>query len=110
QKLGVNFGFTTNAIALTKENVRRILSYDPFNINISLESTDPRINETLRPLPDGTKRTLTGIENVMAEKERIGSRVSVIVKPTIMEPNYRALPNLVRHFGKHSKVQISFQP
>ena len=110
QKLGVNFGFTTNAIALTKEHVRRILSYDPFNINVSLESTDPKINEHLRPMKDGTARTLAGIDNVMAEKERIGARVSVIVKPTIMEQNYRGLPNLVRHFGKGSKVQISFQP
>lgn len=110
QKLGVNFGFTTNAIALTKENVARLLSYDPFNINVSLESTDPKINEYLRPLKDGTARTLRGIDNVMTEKERIGSRVSVIVKPTIMEQNYRGLPALVRHFGKRSKVQINFQP
>ena len=109
-KLGVNYGFTTNALALTPDNVRRILGWDPFNINVSLESTDPKINEALRPTVGGTKRTLTGIENVMAEKERIGARVSVIVKPTIMEQNYRGLPDLVRHFGKRSKVQINFQP
>src|SRR5258706_14036427 len=38
QELGVNFGFTTNGLALTKDNVRRILATDLFNINISLES------------------------------------------------------------------------
>src|SRR5437899_757825 len=32
QKLGVNFGFTTNGLALTKPNVERILSFNPFNI------------------------------------------------------------------------------
>jgi MoaA/NifB/PqqE/SkfB family radical SAM enzyme len=110
QDLGVNFGFTTNALALTKDNVRRILSYDPFNINISLESVDPAINEYLRPIKDGTRRTLDGINNVLAEKERTGARVSVIVKPTIMEQNYRKLPDLIRHFSRHSKVQINFQP
>jgi MoaA/NifB/PqqE/SkfB family radical SAM enzyme len=110
QELGVNFGFTTNALALTKENVKRILSYDPFNINISLESVDPAINEHLRPIKDGTHRTLQGLENVLAEKERVGARVSVIVKPTIMEQNYRKLPDLVRHFGRKSKVQVNFQP
>jgi MoaA/NifB/PqqE/SkfB family radical SAM enzyme len=110
QKLGVNFGFTTNALALTKNNVERILALDPFNINISLESIDPAINESLRPARDGTKRTLDAIENLLAEKERINSRVSLIVKPTIMEQNYRQLPDLVRHFGKHSRVQINFQP
>lgn len=110
QELGVNFGFTTNGIALTKENTKRILSYDPFNINVSLESVDPKINEHLRPIKDGTARTLQGIENIIEEKHRVGSRVSVIVKPTIMEQNYRGLPALVRHFGKHSRVLVSFQP
>lgn len=110
QRLGVNFGFTTNGLTLTKSNVQRILAHDPFNINISLESVDAKINESLRPMADGTKRTLEGIENLLAEKERTGARVSIIVKPTIMEMNYRKLPDLVRHFGKHSKVQINFQP
>ena len=109
-ELGVNFGFTTNGLAFTKENVRKMLSYDPFNINVSLESVDPKINEALRPFKDGTRRTLEGIDNVLAEKERVGSRVSVIIKPTIMEQNYRKLPDLIRHFGKNSKVQVNFQP
>jgi len=109
-KMGANFGFTTNGLALTKSNVQKILSFNPFNINVSLESVDPAINESLRPFKDGTKRTLEGIQNILEEKERIGARVSVIVKPTIMEANYRALPDLVRHFGKHSKVQVNFQP
>lgn len=110
QKLGVNFGFTTNAIAMTKENTKRLLSYDPFNINVSLESVDPQVNEHLRPMKGGTARTLQGIQNIMEEKHRIGSRVSVIVKPTIMEQNYRGFPNLIRHFGKNSGVLVNFQP
>jgi MoaA/NifB/PqqE/SkfB family radical SAM enzyme len=110
QEIGVNFGFTTNALAMTRENAKRILSYDPFNINVSLESVDPTINEAVRPMKDGTARTLRGIQNVIEEKRRIGSRVSVIVKPTILEQNYRGLPDLVRHFGKDGGVLINFQP
>jgi MoaA/NifB/PqqE/SkfB family radical SAM enzyme len=110
-KLGVDFGFTTNALSLSKRNVERILAYDPFNINVSLESVNAEVNEALRrPAPGGTKRILEGIENLLAEKERVKSRVSIIVKPTIMEQNYRLLPDLVRYFGRHSKVQVNFQP
>ena len=109
-EIGVNFGFTTNGLGLTKGNCERLLSHDPFNINVSLESVEAKVNESLRPMKDGTRRTLEGIENLMAEKERSKSRVSIIVKPTIMEQNYRGLPDLVRHFGKNSKVQINFQP
>jgi MoaA/NifB/PqqE/SkfB family radical SAM enzyme len=110
QQLGVNFGFTTNGLALTKANIQRILASDPFNINVSLESLDPKINESLRPMENGTKRTLEAIDNLLAEKTRLRSRVSLIIKPTIMEQNYRSLPDLVRHFGKESPVQIYFQP
>jgi MoaA/NifB/PqqE/SkfB family radical SAM enzyme len=110
QKLGVNFGFTTNALALTKSNIQRILSYNPFNINVSLESVDAKVNESLRPMEKGTSRTMQAIADLVAEKERVKSRVSIIVKPTIMEQNYRGLPELVRHFGKNSRAQINFQP
>lgn len=111
QKLGVNFGFTTNGLSLTPRNVERILAYDPFNINVSLESVNPEINEALRrPSRDGTRRILEGIDNLLEEKERTGARVSIIVKSTIMEQNYRTLPDLIRHFGERPKVQFNFQP
>jgi sulfatase maturation enzyme AslB (radical SAM superfamily) len=109
--IGINFGFTTNGLALNEKIVQRILSFDPFNINVSLESVDAKINESLRrPNPDGTRKVLEGLENLCAEKERTGSRVSLIVKPTIMEQNYRSLPDMVRYFGKGSKVLLHFQP
>lgn len=109
-QLGVNFGFTTNGVGLTKKMAERVIAHDPFNVNVSLESVDPVINGSLRLMKEGTTRTLEGIANLLEEKERTGSRVSIIVKPTIMEQNYRTLPHLVRHFGKHSTVQINFQP
>ncbi len=110
QKLGVDFGFTTNGLSLTKQNAQRVVGYNPINVNVSIESVDPKINEALRPFPNGTQRTLDGIGYLMEEKRRTRSRISVIVKPTIMEQNYRTLPQLVRHFGKDSGVQINFQP
>ena len=50
------------------------------------------------------------MELLIEEKRRTGSRVSVIIKPTIMDQNYRTLPDLVRHFGKSSGVQVHSQP
>ncbi len=109
-ELGVDFGFTTNGLGLVKKNVDRIIGSNPFNVNISLESVDPKINESLRPFADGTSRTLEGLKLLLEEKRRVRARTSVIIKPTIMEQNYRTLPDLVRHFGKDSGVQVNFQP
>jgi MoaA/NifB/PqqE/SkfB family radical SAM enzyme len=110
QQLGVNLGFTTNGYLLTHENAKRVACYNPFNVNVSLESVNPQINEQLRPMKDGTKKTLAGIDNLLAEKHRTASRMNVVVKPTIMEHNYRSLPDLVRHFGKKKDVLILLQP
>ena len=90
--------------------MQRVLSYDPFNINVSLESLDPAINEALRPFPGGTQRTLEAISDLVAEKRRLGSRVAIIVKPTITEQNYQGLPDLVRYMARHKGVQVNFQP
>jgi MoaA/NifB/PqqE/SkfB family radical SAM enzyme len=88
-----------------------MLSCDPFNINVSLDSVDPKINDSLRrPMPNCTRRVLEGIENLFAEKARTGSRVSITIKPTIMKQNYRGLPDMVRYFGKGSKARLHFQP
>lgn len=108
--LGVDFGFTTNGYLLTKEKVAKILACDPFNINVSLESIDPAVNEALRPRRDGTRQTLEGIDNLVEEKRRVGSRVSILVKTTITDQNYRGLPALVRHLSKHPEVQLHLQP
>ena len=109
-RTGVNFGFTTNGLALNPKICEKLLQFDPFNINVSLESIDPAINDLLRPFKGGTSRVLQGISNLLQEKRRSGSRVSIIIKPTIMEQNYRSLPDLVSYFGKDSGVQINFQP
>src|SRR5690349_15806888 len=87
--LKINFGFTTNGYLLTKQNVAKALECGLFNINISIESVTPEVNESVRPRKNGTQQTLEGIDNLVEEKRRTGSRVSIIVKTTIMEQNYR---------------------
>ncbi|HEY2081291.1 MAG TPA: radical SAM protein [Verrucomicrobiae bacterium] len=109
-KLKVNFGFTTNGYLLTKQNVARALASNLFNVNVSIESVTPEVNESVRPRKNGTQQTLDGIDNLVMEKRRTGARVSIIVKTTIMEQNYRTLPELVRYFSKYKEVQVSFQP
>lgn len=108
--LKINFGFTTNGYLLTKQNVARALDCGLFNINVSIESVTPEVNESVRPRKNGTKQTLEGIENLVAEKRRTGARVSIIIKTTIMEQNYRTLPELVRYFNQYPEVQLSLQP
>jgi MoaA/NifB/PqqE/SkfB family radical SAM enzyme len=108
-KLGVDFGLTTNGYLLTPENIKRIVGADLFNINISIESVDPAINELIRPLPGATERVLKAVDTLLAEKERAAARFGIFLKPTVTELNYRSLPEMVRRFGKGSAVQVNPQ-
>lgn len=108
-QLGVNLGITTNGYLLTPENIKRIVAADPFNINISLESVDPQVNEAMRPTPGATQRVLKAVDDLLAEKARTGARFGIFIKPTVTEVNYRSLPQMARHFGKGSVVQINPQ-
>jgi sulfatase maturation enzyme AslB (radical SAM superfamily) len=110
QKLNVNFGFTTNGYLLTKQNVARALEANLFNINVSIESVEPAVNESVRPRKNGTQQTLEGIDNLVEEKRRKRARVAIMVKTTIMEQNYRSLPQLVRYFSRYPEIQVSMQP
>ena len=108
-QLDANLGITTNGYLLTEENIKRIVAAHPFNINISLESLDPQVNEVMRPTPGATQRVLKAVENLVAERTRRGARFGIFIKPTVTEVNYRSLPQMVRHFGKRSVVQINPQ-
>ena len=109
-QLNINFGFTTNGYLLTKQNVARALQSNLFNINVSIESVTPAVNESVRPRKNGTQQTLEGIDNLVEEKRRQRARVAIMVKTTIMEQNYRTLPELVRYFNRYPEVQVSLQP
>src|SRR5208282_3104785 len=54
--LGLDFRFTTNGYMMSEELARRYVAANMFNIGVSLESLDPKINETIRPCPGGTAK------------------------------------------------------
>lgn len=107
---GLDFRFTTNGYLLDRDAARSIVECDPFNIGISLESLDPHVNETLRPVSNGTEKTLNGIELILAERERLKSRVSVNVKCTLTQINFPHVLDIARKFGKREGVMITPQP
>src|SRR6516225_7140740 len=56
-RLGVDFRFTTNGYTMSEGMARRLAAAGVFNIGVSFESLDPKINEIIRPYPDGTAKT-----------------------------------------------------
>lgn len=108
-QLGLNFRFTTNGYIMDQEKARRLVAANLFNIGISLESLEPRINETLRPVPNGTARTLRCIELLLAERERQKAHLSLNIKTVLTDINLESFPDIVRRFGKVEGVMFTPQ-
>ena len=107
--LGLDFRFTTNGYLLDEERARKLVASKPFNIGVSLESLDPVINETLRPVKDGTRKTVQGIELLIAERKKQNSSMSINIKCTLTQINFRSLADIIRRFGQIEGVFITPQ-
>src|SRR5579859_5144849 len=86
-RLGLDFRFTTNGYLMTEEMARRFVAAGLFNIGVSFESLDPKINEVIRPYRDGTAKTLRCIELLLNERERQKKYISINIKTVLTELN-----------------------
>lgn len=110
RKEKIKFSFTTNGYLLNDCNIKKIIDSKLFNIGISIESLNPEINEKMRPVPNGTKKTLKGIDKLIIEREKSKSDLSINLKCVITQLNYSTIPDLVKKYGKIKGVFITPQP
>lgn len=97
---GLDFRFTTNGYLMTEEMAQRFVAAGLFNIGVSLESLDPKINEIIRPHAGGTAKTLRCIELLLKERERQRRHISINVKTVLTSVNMESFLDIVKRFGK----------
>ena len=99
-RLGLDFRFTTNGYTMNEDLARRFVAGGLFNLGVSLESLDPKINEIIRPHPSGTAKTVRCIELLMEERRRQKKYLSVNVKTVLTDINMESFLDIVKRFGK----------
>jgi sulfatase maturation enzyme AslB (radical SAM superfamily) len=108
-RLGLDFRFTTNGYNMTEEMAAKLVAAGVFNIGVSLESLDPKINEIIRPYPNGTERTLRAIKFLRDEIQRQGKHVSINIKTVLTDINLESFLDTVRHFGNEDGMMYTPQ-
>jgi len=108
-RLGLDFRFTTNGYIMNEEMARRFVAAGVFNIGISLESLDPKINEIIRPYKDGTSKTLRCIELLLEERERQKKHVSLNLKTVLTAINMESFIEIVKRYGKIEGIMCTPQ-
>jgi len=108
-RLGLDFRFITNGYIMNEEMARRFVAAGLFNIGISLESLDPQINETIRPHPNGTAKTVRCIDLLLQAREQQKKHLSLNIKTTLTDLNLESFVPIVRRFGKLDGVMCTPQ-
>jgi len=108
-RLGLDFRFTTNGYVMNEEMAHRFVNAGLFNLGISLESLDPRINESIRPHPNGTAKTLRCIELLLEARQRLKKHISLNIKTTLTDLNLESFAPIARRFGKLEGVMCTPQ-
>ena len=76
----MDFRFTTNGYRVNQKMASELIEAGLFNIGVSLESLDSKINEAIRPMLLGTQKTIDCIEWLRTERARQKRHVSVNIK------------------------------
>jgi sulfatase maturation enzyme AslB (radical SAM superfamily) len=103
-RLKLDFRFTTNGYFVNEEMAQRFVAAGLFNIGVSIESLDPAINETIRPFPDGTVKTLRCIKLLLQERARQKKHISLNIKTVLTDLNLESFIDIARRFGKTDGV------
>jgi sulfatase maturation enzyme AslB (radical SAM superfamily) len=108
-RLGLDFRFTTNGYIMNEDMARRFVAAGLFNIGISLESLDSAINETIRPYPGGTAKTLRCINLLLQERTRQRKYISLNIKTVLTDINLESFLDIAKRFGKMDGVMCTPQ-
>jgi MoaA/NifB/PqqE/SkfB family radical SAM enzyme len=107
--LGLDFRFTTNGYKLSEGMAAQLVDAGIFNIGVSLESMDAKINEAMRPYTNGTEKTIQAIELLIQERVRQKKYVSINVKTVLTDLNLESFLEIVRRWGKVDGVMCTPQ-
>lgn len=106
----ISAGLTTNGFLLHERHVDRLLELNPFNINISVDSMKEEVHDSIRNIPGLLRKTKENIAYLTKRKKQVGSRVQVILKPTVSTINIRDLHSIVAYAKEMNLTGVNFQP
>ncbi|BAP55563.1 Fe-S oxidoreductase [Thioploca ingrica] len=107
---GIQWGVCTNGSAFNFSNVETIVSAEPMNIDISVDSATAAIHDFVRGTPHSLDNITKGIKLLTAERDRRGLKFPIRIKPTVHSYNFRTLPELVDWATQVGATTIDFSP
>ena len=107
---GIQWGVCTNGSAFNSFNIEKIISAEPMNIDISVDSATAAIHDFIRGTPHSLDKITRGIKLLRSERDRLGLKFPIRIKPTVHAYNFRTLPELVDWATQLGATTVDFSP
>lgn len=106
----IKWGVVTNGSCLTESVIKRIVTANPFNINISTDGPIAEIHDYSRGITGSLNKIAKSIK--MLAKERIlqNKDFPIIIKPTVHAKNLHTMSKMVDWAHEVGATSINFQP
>ncbi len=109
-RTGISAGVTTNGLLLTAGNVRRILDCNLFNVNVSVDSLDSAVHDSIRGVPGTLKKVKGNIADLAAAREAAGADLKIILRPLVCAETLSGLHGIVQYASDMGLTGVNFQP
>jgi len=107
---GIGAGVITNGSCFTPRIAERVVASRLVNIDISVDSADALVHDTVRGVPGSLAVIEKGIGRLRDEQSRQGTSFPLRIKPTVHALNCGSLPELVEWTTRVGATSIDFQP
>jgi radical SAM protein with 4Fe4S-binding SPASM domain len=107
---GMSVAINTNALPLHGPRLEQFLACPPDNVNVSIDSGDPELNDRLRGGRNVLARTIERIQTLVSERERRGLKFKITVVSVLSDANLEHLDRLFAVVAESGADRIGFMP
>ena len=103
-KNGLLSSMVTNSLMINESSAKKLISSGISHINLSLESIDPKINDSIRGVPNHFLKVKRAIEYLWLAKNEFESECTLGISTTVGAKNISTLPNMVKWVQQNKHI------
>lgn len=110
QHQDIDWGVITNGSTLNEKRVSELIAARPLNVDVSIDSRVSTNHDFLRGISGSMEKVSQGVELLVKERERVGARTIVRLKPTVTKQTIDDLLDLVDWAASLPSVLVDLSP
>lgn len=110
RSLGLVTTLNTNALSFPLDNIKKVLTAEPENINISLDGVNPKTYDRLRGVPGGFERMIQNTKQLVSQRNALKKNTTITFVTCVSEHNINEIDKIARLASEIGVDKIGFIP